>query len=139
MERAATGMETVRVVVADDFDAMRRLVRLQLEDPEAGAPVRVVGEADSTNGLADLVERERPDVLLLDLHISGRMESCDLVPALRAASPRTAILLYSGLPGDLLRDEADAMGADGHIPKEWEAGRVRSAVVAAARYSRWRD
>jgi DNA-binding NarL/FixJ family response regulator len=139
MEQAATRIETVRVVVADDFDAMRRLVRLQLEDSDARAPVRVVGEADSTNGLADLVDRERPDVLLLDLHISGRTEPAELVPALRAASPRTAILLYSGLPGDLLREEADAIGADGHIPKEWEAGRVRSAVVAAARYARWRD
>jgi DNA-binding NarL/FixJ family response regulator len=129
----APSLDAIRVVVADDFDAMRRLVRFQLEDPDAETRLRVVAEARSTSGLAELLGRERPDVLLLDLHISGRVNPTELVPELRAASPDTAILLYSGLPSDMLREHADAMGVDGCIPKDWDASRVRSAVAAAAR------
>ena len=136
MDTTAPTLGTVRVVVADDFDAMRRLVRFQLEDPDADTEVRVVAEAPSTSGLAELVARERPDVVLLDLHISGRVAPAEVLPELRAASPGTAILLYSGLPSDLLREQADAMGADGCIPKDWDAAQVRSAVAAAARLER---
>jgi DNA-binding NarL/FixJ family response regulator len=128
---APAGTTTTRVVVADDFDAMRRLVRIYLEEP--GSSIEVVAEIAQTAGLDALVAHERPDVVLLDLHLSGRDEIDAVIRALRTAAPDAAVLLFSGLPGDMLADEAQTVGADGHVAKDWDAERIRNAVQRAAR------
>ena len=59
------GDDQVSVLVVDDDAIGRAWVRLSLE----GSEFRVAGEAASAREAADLVERRRPGVLLIDYRL----------------------------------------------------------------------
>src|SRR3712207_9077747 len=61
-------MAGVRVVLVDDLPDMRRLLSLWLEDSH----VTVVGEASDCDEAVEGVERERPDLVVMDIHMPGR-------------------------------------------------------------------
>jgi len=56
----------VRVVVVDDHDMVRAGVKVELGDA-----VEVVGEAADAETAIQVIRRERPDVVLLDVHLPG--------------------------------------------------------------------
>ena len=58
----------VRVLLIDDLPEMRRLVELWLE----GTPARVVGQAPSCDEAGPLIERQQPEVVVMDMHMPGR-------------------------------------------------------------------
>ena len=58
----------VRVLIIDDLPEMRRLIELWLEE----TPAIVVGQASSCDGADTLVERQRPDVVVMDMNMPGR-------------------------------------------------------------------
>ncbi len=57
---------TIRVVLVDDHRLVRSGVRAELE-----RDLEVVGEADDVDSAVEVVTRERPDVVLLDVHLPG--------------------------------------------------------------------
>ena len=124
----------VRVVVADDHPAFRAGIRAALE---RGDQVQVVAEAaDGTEALA-AVERERPDVLLLDVNMPGA-GGLEVARALagRADAPRVLVL-------SAFNDSATVLGlldagAAGYITKDQHPTAVREAVLAVHRgEGRW--
>ena len=104
---------TASVVIVDDTDDIRLLVRLSLE---AGGVFQVVGEAD--NGLAgiDVVRRTQPDLVLLDLRMPV-MNGLDALPRIRRACPRARIVVLSGFEADAMAEKALEAGADGYAQK----------------------
>lgn len=56
----------MRVVLVDDHRMFRTGVRTEL-----ARDLDIVGEADSVDAAIDVVARERPDVVLLDVHLPG--------------------------------------------------------------------
>ena len=91
----------------------------------------VVTHTGNLLGLARMLARHRPDVLLLDPAILGgdRLQS---LPMLQQASPTTRVLL-------IVMDDAGwgpavaRSGAAGYIPKSAPAADWGTAVAAAAR------
>ena len=57
---------SLRVVLVDDHRMVRVGVRAELEDD-----LEVVGEAEDVDGAVAVVARQRPDVVLLDVHLPG--------------------------------------------------------------------
>jgi DNA-binding NarL/FixJ family response regulator len=57
---------TIRVVLVDDHRLVRSGVRAELE-PD----LEVVGEADDVDSAVEMVGRQLPDVVLLDVHLPG--------------------------------------------------------------------
>ncbi len=113
------------VVIVDDHARFRRSARklLELEGFD------VVGEAtDGASALAE-VERLRPDLVLLDVHLPDA-SGLDLVPLLR---PISEVLLVSS------RDRADVAGRVGRsdvlgfIPKDQLTGEAVSAALEQRR------
>ena len=103
------------VLVVDDNEQARRVATHTL----AGA-FRVAEAVDGDSALA-AVERERPDVALLDIHLGASISGEDVMRRLRAseafaALPMIAVTAY-GLPGD--RERFLAAGFDAFITKPY--------------------
>ncbi|GAA2336714.1 response regulator transcription factor [Dactylosporangium salmoneum] len=119
---------TIRVVVADDQTAVREglAVMLGLLDD-----VEVVGEAADGEQALDLVAREHPDVVLMDLRMPRR-DGVEATGLIRARHPQTRVVVLTTFADDEHILAALQAGALGYLTKD--AGRVQiaQAVRAAA-------
>jgi len=84
---------TTRVVIADDLDDLRWLLRNQLE---LGGDCIVVGEAANGAQAVEAVEATRPDVVVLDLQMP-KMTGLDAAINVHKLAPETRIVLYSAI------------------------------------------
>ena len=90
----------LRVLIADDVDDVRALLRINLE---TDGRFEVIGEAaDGAQALA-LAARHNPDAVILDLSMPV-MDGEEIIPKLRAQAPDTKILVYSAFQGFELRN-----------------------------------
>lgn len=87
--------------------------------------------ATTSEEAVDLVERQQPDVALVDLFL-GERSGADLCETIREVSPRTRVLLISGA-GWISPATAKTAGASGFISKDWSAEEVANAVRMVGR------
>ena len=102
-----------RVLIVDDADDIRALLRLKLDREDR---FEVVGEA--IDGL-DAVEKARelqPHLVLLDMAMP-RMDGLQALPLIRAAVPGVRVIVLSGFNQGTLEREALAAGAVRYIVK----------------------
>lgn len=95
-----------RVLIVED-DA---IIGLALEDALAGAGVRNVEISTTTEQALDALRRERPEAIVLDVHLADRDDGwaiAELVKTLGPDSPR--IVFSTGAPQDI-PDEVAEMG-----------------------------
>lgn len=59
--------DSIRVLLIDDLPEMRTLVGLWLEDTH----VRVAGQASTCSAGLAVIERQRPDVVVMDMNMPG--------------------------------------------------------------------
>lgn len=116
----------IRVVLVDDQAVVRAGFRVMLGD---AADIEVVGEASSGPTAVEVVARERPDVLLMDI----RMPGGDGLAATRAivagtAEPRAAVLIVTTFDLDEYVFGALEAGASGFILKDAEPEELIDAV-----------
>jgi DNA-binding NarL/FixJ family response regulator len=95
---------TTRVVIADDLDDLRWLLRNQLE---LDGDCRVVGEAGNGVQAVEAVTATHPDVVVLDL-MMPKMSGLDAAAEVAQVSPLTRIVLYSAV-------SEVAVAAAGHL------------------------
>lgn len=81
----------MRVVVADDTDDIRLLMRLVLG---TDSRFELVGEAADGEQVIDLCDQLQPDVVLLDLQMPV-LSGDRALPLIRQKSPDTAVVVYS--------------------------------------------
>lgn len=113
----------MRLLVVDDNEDVRRLLRLVLADDES---IEIVGEAvNGRDGIA-AARACRPDVIVLDVNMPV-MDGLTALPHIRRAAPDAAIVVWTAsLPGDGAEQRALELGADGFIRK---AGRDPLAIL----------
>jgi DNA-binding response OmpR family regulator len=99
------------VLVVDDDLSLRTLIRVNLE--LEGFDVR---EAATVGAAEAAVELERPDVVLLDMHLGGE-ESSTLLARLRQQSIPVALVTGSVDVADY-EDAADAILAKPFVPEK---------------------
>lgn len=120
-------MALLRILVVDDNDLVRKLVRLILED--AGhEPV----EAESAEIALAIAHDAPPDLVVVDDAMPG-MCGAELVVALRSSPDlRLASVPVVGMSGrPAARQELFAAGANAFVPKPVEEDSLLAAVRAA--------
>ena len=119
--------EPLRVVVVDDQALMRTGFRMILES----ADIEVVGEAENGLDAIDVVARETPDVVLMDI----RMPELDGVEATRRIVERgvaTRVLILTTFDLDDYVYAALQAGAAGFLLKDTPPERLIDAVRVVA-------
>jgi DNA-binding NarL/FixJ family response regulator len=104
-----TGMERIRVVLADDDGMVRAGVRAILS---SDAEIEVVAEAADGREAVESVRRHRPDVVLLDIRMPG-LDGLAALPQIRRAAPQTAVMMLTtfGEPDYISRAVAEGAAA----------------------------
>jgi DNA-binding NarL/FixJ family response regulator len=118
-----------RVVIVDDHDLFRAGVRAEL-----GGLVDVVGEAATVAESVAVIEREDPDVVLLDVHMpeGGGVEVIRRVLAEREdGSARSAVRFLALSVSDAAEDVIAVIraGARGYVTKSISAPELAEAVA----------
>ncbi len=116
-------MSGMRILIVDDHEVVRWGFDVMLSKQPW---VERCLTADNHDDALAIARRMRPDVALVDLFL-GERSGAELCQALRAASPRTQVLLISGV-GWISPEAAQAAGARGFVPKDWGADEVAGAV-----------
>lgn len=117
--------ETVKVLVVDDAPEVRRLLGHRL--PIYGN-FEVVAEADDGETGIARARDAQPDLIVLDVLMPGR-SGIDVAPEIRAASPRSRILLYSSLD-TLARANPSRIGVDAIVDKAERLGALEDALAS---------
>jgi DNA-binding NarL/FixJ family response regulator len=106
-------MKTVRILIADDHDLMRRGVRTLLE-PHPGW--EVCGEATTGREAVAKAEQLKPDIVILDISMPD-LNGVDAAKRIKKASPDTEVLIFSAHYSDQLIREILEAGVRGYIVK----------------------
>ena len=119
-------MSRITLFLVDDHTAVRAGVRVMLE---AERDLAVAGEAgDGAEALREIAVI-RPDVVLLDLAMPG-IGGLDAIPEIRAASPRTAILVFTMHANAAYVTAAMRAGARGYLLKSARQADLITAIRA---------
>jgi DNA-binding NarL/FixJ family response regulator len=124
----ATEGERIRVIVCDDHAILREGTQLILEKVPG---VDVVGTAATGNEALRLVERSRPDVLVLDLQLPD-MSGVEVARRVRGSFSAVAILVLTGYVDATYIPRLLQIGVRGYLPKTASSAELAAAVRAVA-------
>ncbi len=120
--------DLIRVIVVDDQAIVREgLVTVLSLLPD----IEVLGSAADGQAAVELVERELPDVVLMDLRmpVLGGLEATRLISA---AHPGIGILILTTFADEASIVDVLQAGARGYLTKDADRAEVASAVRAVA-------
>ena len=119
----------VRVVVVDDHDVVRKgIIAYLMTEPE----IEVVGEASSGNASIAVIEKEKPDVILMDL----MMEDGNGIEATQKISevlPTCKVIILTSFYDDEQIFPALEAGAFSYLLKTASATEIVQAILKAAK------
>jgi two-component system, NarL family, response regulator NreC len=121
------------IVLADDHQVVRQGLRALLE---AEPDFNIVGDAGDGLGAISLVERLKPDVLLVDLMMPG-LNGQEVTRRVRKLSPTTRTVVLSMHASEPYVMEALRNGAAGYVLKDASCADLIHAVrevIAGRRY-----
>jgi DNA-binding NarL/FixJ family response regulator len=119
-------MTKQRVILADDHSLVRAGIRSLIDElPDH----HVVAEAEDGEQAVEMVGRDRPDVLVLDIHMP-KLDGIRALPLVKQASPATRVLMLSMYDSADFIMQALRAGADGYLLKDAAAMELTLALQA---------
>ena len=130
------GTRTIRLLLVDDRPAVRRGLRIWLAlDPN----MEVVGEADDGAEAISLARTLRPDVILMDVEMTG-MNGISATAALRQFVPQSAVVILTLYDDAATRTLAREAGAAALVAKhqmeETLLAEIRRVALAHEKHRR---
>ncbi len=111
-------MKEIRVLVVDDETVIREgLVSILSFQSD----IKVIGQASNGLEAIPMAEKDKPDVILLDL-LMPKMDGLDSIPHFKEVSPDSKILILTSFPDPDKVFRAIKSGAMGYLLKDstWE-------------------
>jgi len=110
-----------RIVIADDFETLRRGLKSLL------GPA-ICGEAENGQQAVEKVMQLRPDIITLDWTMPV-MNGFEAAKMIRSFAPETKIIVFSLHEGNRVREEALQAGADVFLHKTATGGTILKAIA----------
>lgn len=117
-------MKKLRVLLVDDHALVRAGIRALLE---RGELVEVVGEAGDGHEALDLIEKLRPEVVLLDLAMPGA-SGFEVLKTTSEKFPEVHVIVLTVHEGEEYAFQALRAGAAGYLPKSAASSELRLAI-----------
>jgi DNA-binding NarL/FixJ family response regulator len=125
------GERTVGVLICDDNEAMRALLRVVVD---LRPSLRVLGEAADGDEAIVEAERLQPDVILLDLAMPRRT-GLEALVELRRVAREAKIIVFSGFSTATLATEVIELGAVRYLSKGADPETINDAIEEAVAQS----
>jgi DNA-binding NarL/FixJ family response regulator len=106
--------EEITVLLADDHEVVREGLRLALL---RSSHIRVVGEASDGETAVQLVERRRPDIVVMDLRMP-QMDGIEATEEILKRVPDAKVLIFTAYSERALLQRGLESGAKGYVLKE---------------------
>lgn len=130
-----TARQPIRVVLVDDHPmllwGLSKLIDGERPRLELAGTAQTIEEAEQ------LVQREKPDVVLLDLDLGGQ-SGLDAMPAI-LRHEGTRIIILTGTRDPRLREQSMLLGASGILSKEAAADTLITAITRVHAGEVWLD
>jgi len=126
----------IRVLVADDHAMFREMLKIAV--PRQG-DLEVVGEAADGREVCHVVDRLKPDVVLLDYRMPRVKDFAGLIRQIRQQSPATRVIVLSGFATQDIALRAADGGAHGYVLKSTRLAAIAEAVRTVAAGGVWID
>jgi DNA-binding NarL/FixJ family response regulator len=121
--REEAGRKT-RIFIVDDHPIVREGLSLMMNrEPD----LMVCGEAEEATGALQAITSARPDLLIVDISLSGP-DGLDLLKSIRARYPSLPVLILSMHDESIYAERALRAGANGYIMKQEATEKVLVAV-----------
>jgi two-component system, NarL family, response regulator NreC len=117
-------MHRTTLVLADDHPVVRQGLRALLEAEEEFA---VIGEEADGLAVVDVVDRLRPDVLLLDVRMPG-LSGLEITRQITQRALKTRVLILSMHDNEAFVRDALRHGASGYVLKDASPAEMLEAV-----------
>jgi len=108
-----TPQKTIKVMIVDDEERIRRLTRDLLETDRE---LKIVGEADNGQAAAALARQLCPDVILMDVSMPV-MNGLEAARAILHESPEIRIIMTSAMGSEPYRRASLSLGASTFLDK----------------------
>ena len=112
----------IRVIIADDQEGMRMILRKMIERAEG---FTLCGEADNGKAALELVERYKPQVCFLDVEMPG-MTGLECAKAIQDTDPRT-IIIFATAHDDYMAQAFEVYAFD-YMVKPFKVERVMKTL-----------
>ncbi|PFG34634.1 response regulator transcription factor [Sanguibacter antarcticus] len=119
----------IRLVVADDHPIVRAGLHALFESEDGFA---IVGDAATADEVVAVVEREQPDLVLMDLQLGAGSSGADATRRVRALATPPYVLVLTNYDTDADILGAVESGASGYLLKDAPPHELLAAVRAAA-------
>ena len=119
---------TVSILVVDDEPPIRKLLRVGL-----GSQGYAVSEAPSAKAAIELIQAERPDLILLDLGLPG-MSGLELLGKWRSDGLDIPVVILSSLTDEAGIVSALELGADDYVTKPFGMNELVARIRVALRH-----
>ena len=120
-------MPAIKYAIADDHKIFRQGLRFALSDESA---IECIGEADNGISLLQLLEKEQPDVVLLDLKMP-EMDGMQTTQEIRKLYPDMKIIMLTMFDDEHFIIHLMENGANGYLIKNAEPDEIKTAIRSA--------
>lgn len=118
-------MSKIKLLVVDDHLLVRfAIVKLIEDNPQ----FKVVGEADSGEESLQLVDKVKPDIVLLDVHMPG-MGGLETIRRLKKRNPEVKIIALSAFTDEPIPSRVLQSGANGYLTKKCPPDEMFVAII----------
>ncbi|MQY50432.1 two-component system response regulator OmpR [Rhodocyclus tenuis] len=120
-------MSELKILVVDDDQRLRELLQRYL-----GEQGFVVRTAECAKSMDQRLDRERFDLIVLDLMLPGE-DGLSICRRLRAADPQQAVIMLTARGDEVDRIVGLEMGADDYLPKPFNPRELVARINAVQR------